>query len=89
MNNKDIGSKLFKSIDNFLVINLFIVIIFALFFIFSILMEFNGYPIFLSNFRKIWNPIILPLITILITGALVNGIFTWLRNQLHSEDGDI
>ena len=76
-------------IDNLLLINLFIVIFFAMFFIFAIIMQINGIFIFINFLQIVWNPLIVPLITILIIGALVNGINSWWRRRLLSQEEDI
>ena len=76
-------------IDNFLLTNFFIVIFFAIFFIFAIIMQLNGIFIFINFIQRVWNPLIVPLITILITGALVNGINSWWRRKLLSQEEDI
>ena len=76
-------------IDNLLLINLFIVIFFAIFFIFAIMMQLNGIFIFINFIQIVWNPLIVPLITILIIGALVNGINSWWRRKLLSQEEDI
>ena len=76
-------------IDNLLLINLFTVIFFAIFFIFAIIMQLNGIFIFINFIQKVWNPLIVPLITILIIGALVNGINSWWRRKLLSQEEDI
>ena len=76
-------------IDNLLLINLFTVIFFAIFFIFAIIMQLNGIFIFINFIQIIWNPLIVPLITILIIGALVNGINSWWRRKLLSQEEDI
>ena len=76
-------------IDNFLMINLFVVIFFAIFFIFAIIMQLNGIFIFINFIQKVWNPLIVPLITILIFGALVNGINSWWKRKLLSQEEDI
>ncbi len=76
-------------IDNFLLINLFAVIIFAIIFIFAIIMQLNGIFIFINFIQKVWNPLIVPLITILIIGALLNGINSWWRRKLLSQEEDI
>ena len=78
-----------RIIDNFLLINLFTVIFFAVFFIFAIIMQLNGIFIFINFILIVWNPIIVPLITILIIGALVNGINSWWRRKLLSQEEDI
>ena len=85
-NNQD---KLKQIIDNLLLINLFTVIFFALFFIFAIIMQLNGIFIFINFIQIVWNPLVVPLITILIIGALVNGINSWWRRKLLSQEEDI
>ena len=76
-------------IDNLLLINLFTVIFFAIFFIFAIIMQLNGIFVFINFIQIVWNPLIVPLITILIIGALVNGIISWWRRKLLSQEEDI
>ena len=76
-------------IDNFLLINLFVVIFFAIFFIFAVFMQLNGVFIFLNFIEKLWNPLIVPLITILIVSSLFNGINSWWRRKLLSQEEDI
>ncbi|MBK16788.1 MAG: hypothetical protein CMK49_02075 [Prochlorococcus sp. SP3034] len=78
-----------KIIDNILVFNFFIVIIFAIYFLFAVIMQLNGVFIYIYYFNKFWNPLIVPLITILIIGTLINGINSWLKNKLHSQEEDI
>ena len=82
-------NKLKQIIDNLLLVNLFIVIFFAIFFIFAIIMQLNGIFIFINFIQIVWNPLIVPLITILIIGALVNGINSWWRRKLLSQEEDI
>ncbi len=89
MNKENNQNKLQLIIDNFLLINLFTVIFFAIFFIFAIIMQLNGIFIFINFIQIIWNPLIVPLITILIIGALVNGINSWWRRKLLSQEEDI
>ena len=88
MTKENNQNKLKQIIDNLLLINLFIVIFFAIFFIFSIIMQLNGIFIFINFIQIVWNPLIVPLITILIIGALVNGINSWLRRKLLSQEED-
>ena len=89
MNKENNQNKLKQIIDNLLLVNLFTVIFFAIFFIFAIIMQFNGIFIFINFIQKVWNPLIVPLITILIIGALVNGINSWWRRKLLSQEEDI
>ena len=89
MTKENNQNKLKQIIDNLLLINLFTVIFFAIFFIFAIIIQLNGIFIFINFIQIIWNPIVVPLITILIIGALVNGINSWWRRKLLSQDEDI
>ena len=89
MTKENNQNKLKQLIDNVLLINLFIVIFFAIFFIFAIIMQLNGISIFIDFIQIVWNPLIVPLITILIIGALINGINSWWRRKLLSQEEDI
>lgn len=89
MTKENNQNKLKQIIDNLLLINLFTVIFFAIFFIFAIIMQFNGISIFINFIQIVWNPLVVPLITILIIGALVNGINSWWRRKLLSQEEDI
>ena len=89
MTKEDSQNKLQQIIGNVLMINLFTVIFFAIFFIFAIIMQLNGIFIFINFIQIVWNPLIVPLITILIIGALVNGINSWWRRRLLSQEEDI
>ena len=82
-------NKLREIIDNVLLINLFLVIFFAIFFIFAVIMQISGKYIFLEIVQKVWNPLIVPLITILIIGSFVNGINSWWRRKWLSQEEDI
>jgi len=48
MTKENNQNKLKQIIDNLLLINLFIVIFFAIFFVFAIIMQFNGIFIFIN-----------------------------------------
>ena len=89
MTEENNQNNLKQIIENLLLINLFIVIFFAIFFMFAIIMQFNGIFIFINFIQREWNPLIVPLITILIIGALVNGINSWWRRKLLSQEEDI
>ena len=89
MTKENNQNNLKQIIDNFLLINLFTVIFFAIFFIFAIIMQLKGIFIFINFIQIVWNPLIVPLITILIIGALVNGINSWWRRKLLSQEEDI
>ena len=89
MTRENNQNKLKHIIDNLLLINLFTVIFFAIFFIFAIIMQLNGIFFFINFIQRVWNPFIVPLITILIISALVNGINSWWRRKLLSQEEDI
>ena len=89
MTKENNQNKLKQIIDNLLLINLFTVIFFAILFIFAIIMQLNGIFIFINFIQIVWNPLVVPLITILIIGALVNGINSWWRRKLLSQEEDI
>ena len=89
MTKENNQNNLKRIIDNLLLINLFIVIFFAIFFIFAIIMQLNGISIFINFIQIIWNPLIVPLITILIISALVIGINSWWRRKLLPQEEDI
>ena len=89
MTKENHQNNLKQIIDNLLLINLFTVIFFAIFFIFAIIMQLNGIFIFINFIQIVWNPIVVPLITILIIGALVNGINSWWKRKLLSQEEDI
>ena len=88
MTEENNQNNLKQIIDNLLLINLFTVIFFAIFFIFAIVMQLNGIFIFINFIQIVWNPLVVPLITILIIGALVNGINSWWRRKLLSQEED-
>ena len=89
MTKENNHNKLKQIIDNLLLINLFTVIFFAIFFIFPIIMQLSGIFIFINFIQIVWNPLVVPLITILIIGALENGINSWWRRKLLSQEEDI
>ena len=89
MTQENNQNNLKQIIDNLLLINLFTVIFFAIFFIFAIVMQLNGRFVFINFIQRVWNPLIVPLITILIISAVVNGINSWWRRKLLSQEEDI
>jgi len=89
MTKENNHNNLKQIIDNLLLINLFTVIFFAIFFIFAIIMQLNGIFVFINFIQIVWNPLIVPLITILILGALVNGINSWWRRKMLSQEEEI
>ena len=78
-----------KILDNFLLANLFLVIILSLYFIFAVFMQINGVGIYIILFQRFWNPLIIPLITILILSSLISGISSWWQRKVRSLEEDI
>ena len=89
MTQENNQNNLKQIIDNLLLINLFTVIFFAIFFGFAIIMQLNGIFIFINFIQIVWNPLVVPLITIIIIDALVNVINSWWRRKLLSQEEDI
>jgi len=89
MTKEESKNKIKELVDHLLLVNLFTVIFFAIFFIFAVIMQINGVYVFLEFIQKIWNPLIVPLITILIISSLFNGINSWWRRKLLSQEEDI
>ena len=89
MTKEESKNKIKELVDHLLLVNLFTVIFFAIFFIFAVIMHINGVYVFLEFIQKIWNPLIVPLITILIISSLFNGINSWWRRKLLSQEEDI
>ena len=89
MTKENNQNNLKQIIDNLLIINLFTVIFFAIFFVFAIIMRLNGIFIFIDFIQSVWNPLVVPLITILILCSLLNGINSWWRRKWLSQEEDI
>ena len=89
MTEKKSQNSLRVLVDNLLLVNLFSVVFCGIFFIFAVIMKINGVSIFIEFIQRIWNPLILPLITILIISSLLNGIISWLRRKLLPQEKDI
>jgi len=82
-------NKIKEVVDKFLLFNLFLVILFSIYFIFAIFMQINGNYSFMLFFQKIWNPLIVPLITVLIISSLLNGLISWFQRQVLASKEDI
>ncbi len=82
-------NKIKEVVDKFLLFNLFLVILFSIYFIFAIFMQINGNYSFMLFFQKIWNPLIVPLITVLIISSLLNGLISWFQRQVLVSKEDI
>ncbi|AAQ00050.1 Uncharacterized membrane protein [Prochlorococcus marinus subsp. marinus str. CCMP1375] len=68
-------------LDKFLVYNLFLVIIFCLFFILTICANIFGYNLPYQIFQRIWLPLIIPSISIFFTAVLFQELYNYLNKE--------
>ena len=71
-----------KWIDRFLVIDFFLVLFGAIWFLIAIVSGAKGLLGPMKLFQMIWTPVLIPAITILISGALINALWNWLLRQV-------
>jgi len=71
-------------LDNFLVLNLFIVIIGALWFLVSVVAKGNGSTYLLHLFQKLWYPLFIPAFSLFFTAILIEACINWLNQQNNS-----
>ena len=76
-------------LDNLLLLNLFLVIFFAIYFLVAVIFQINGYFTPIEFLRRLWNPLIIPLISILIFSSLISAFISWLRKRGLIQDQDI
>ena len=77
MNLKDIRIK--QYIDNFLVLNLFIIIAGSLLFTFAVAANINGNHDIYAFFQKLWLPLFLPSISLFFTATLLDALIKTLK----------
>ena len=63
-----------KILDNILVLNLFIILLGAIFFLASSLLSANGNHIFYNIFQKLWFPVFIPSLSLFFTAVLTEAI---------------
>ena len=76
------------SIDRILILNLFLVILGSILFLLSIIIDLQGIKGPLILFQKLWVPLFIPAITILISSIVFNSFFTWLKKQVPPQELD-
>ncbi len=64
-------------LDRLLIIDVFLVIAGALWFVTAILAASQGVEKPIGLFQQLWMPLFLPAISLLITAALINGVWAW------------
>ena len=78
------SNRLKKWLDNFLVINFFVVIAGSLLFLIGIIDSFNQAEAPYKFFQSLWLPLFLPAISIFFTAVFIEAIFTRV-NKLKDE----
>ena len=70
-----------ERLDNFLVVNLFVVIAGAFFFVISFIAKANGseYPFLI--FQKLWFPLFIPAFSLFFTAVLIEACINLLSSQ--------
>ncbi len=79
--NNSNESNLKKWIDNILVVNLFIIIIGAFFFLLSIFLSAHGYGKLYGLFQKLWFPIFIPSLSLFFTAILSEAVVTRIQKK--------
>lgn len=77
----EINSFLRKWLDRVLIFNLFLVILGAIYFLVSIILNIKGIQTPFIVLQKLWKPLIIPIITIMVSSILFSGFMTWLKNK--------
>ena len=68
-------SKFKKTLDNILIINLYILIIGSIFLGISFTLSVNGYSDLYNLFQKLWYPLFIPSLSLFFTAILIESIF--------------
>ncbi len=76
-------NKLKKWLDNILIINLFIIIIGAFFFLGSVLLSANGNGNLYGLFQKLWFPLFIPALSLFFTAILSEAIISNITKKVN------
>ena len=72
---KETNEKKWKiTLDNILIINLYILIIGAIFLVISFVLSINGISSLYSLFQKLWYPLFIPSLSLFFTAILIEAI---------------
>ena len=71
-----------KWIDNILIVNIFIIIIGAFFFLASIFFSANGNGRLYDIFQKLWFPIFIPALSLFFTAILSEAVISNIRKKI-------
>jgi hypothetical protein len=67
-----------------LVVNLFLVLLSFFWLAIAVMGQSFGIPLGLDLWYKLWQPVFTPAIGILMLGAILSGVLSWIRKQLDS-----
>ncbi|NJK63853.1 MAG: hypothetical protein HC921_15240 [Synechococcaceae cyanobacterium SM2_3_1] len=73
-------------LNAFLIANLFLVAFGFGWFVLSVSGAFMGIPLGYRLWSQLWYPMFQPALGILMAGALISGIWSWVAKRLHQED---
>lgn len=74
--------KLLNLLNTFLVADVFLVLISFLWLAIAVIGRSAGIPLGLDLWYKLWDPLFTPAMGILMAGALLSGIISWISRKL-------
>ena len=74
--------KLLNLLNTFLVADVFLVLISFLWLVIAVIGRSAGIPLGLDLWYKLWDPLFTPAMGILMAGALISGIISWISRKL-------
>ena len=77
--------KLLNWLNLFLVVDSFVVLLSFLWLVAAVLGRSAGVPLGMDLWFQLWEPVFTPAIGILMLGALVSGLTSWVSNRLRSK----
>ena len=85
---RDLGQTVKTWMDRVLMVNVFVVMAGAFWFMAAVALHSQGVEQPLEHFQELWEPLFMPAVGLLMAAALLNGILQWLlRLKRRSEQG--
>lgn len=81
---KPMKEKLFQWLNLALTIDFFFVLLSFLWFAVAVVGRSTGVPLGLDLWHRLWEPVLQPAIGLLMAGALLSGLASWVNKQLNS-----
>lgn len=78
--------KLLNWLNLFLVANVFFVLLSFFWFAIAVVGRSTGVNLGLDVWHKLWQPVFNPAIGILMAGALLNGLMSWISKRLNKSE---